>query len=99
MKYGLVGKFTAQPGQRDELVAILLRAAASLESNADCLHYLISTTEEADAVWVTETWTNKAAHDASLEPADVRALIAQALPLIVSTSDRLELHVLGGKGL
>lgn len=99
MRYGLVGKFTAQPGKRDELVAILLRAAESLESNEDCIHYLISSTEEADTIWVTETWTDKAAHDASLEPPDVRALIAQAMPLIASISDQLELQVIGGKGL
>lgn len=99
MRYGLVGKFTAQPGKRDELASILLRAAELLERNEDCIHYLVSTTDEANAIWVTETWTNKAAHDASLEPADVRALITQAMPLIASMSDQLELDVIGGKGL
>ena len=99
MRYGLVGKFTAQPGKRDELASILLRAAELLEGNEDCIHYLISTTDEADAIWVTETWTNKAAHDASLEPPDVRALIGLAMPLIASMSDQLELDVIGGKGL
>ena len=99
MRYGLVGKFTAQPGRRDELVAILLQAAEALGSNEDCLHYLVNTTEETDAIWVTEVWTDKAAHDASLEPAEVRALITQAMPLIASMSDRLEMQVVGGKGL
>jgi quinol monooxygenase YgiN len=99
MRYGLVGKFTAQPGKRDELASILLRAAELLERNEDCIHYLVSTTDEANAIRVTETWTNKAAHDASLEPADVRALITQAMPLIASMSDQLELDVIGGKGL
>lgn len=99
MRYGLVGKLTAQPGRRDELVAILLQAAEALGSNEDYIHYLVSTTEETDAIWVTEVWTDKATHDASLEPADVRALITQAMPLIASMSDRLELHVVGGKGL
>ena len=99
MKYGRFGRFTAQPGRRDDLVAILLQAAELLQANKDCIHYLISTTEEADAVWVTETWTDKEAHDASLQPDDVRALIVQAMPLIASMSDQTELQVLGGKGL
>ena len=99
MPYGLVGKFTAQPGKRDELAALLLRAAELLGRNGDCIHYLISTADEAEAIWVTETWTTKAAHDASLEPAEVRALIAQARPLIAAMSEQRELHVLGGKGL
>ncbi len=99
MKYGLVGKFTTQPGKRDELVSILAQAADLLQRNQDCIHYLVSTTEEADAVWVTETWTNKEAHEASLAPADVRALIAQAMPLIAGMSDRTEMQIIGGKGL
>ncbi|HEV2074300.1 MAG TPA: antibiotic biosynthesis monooxygenase, partial [Thermomicrobiales bacterium] len=68
--------------------------------NDDCIHYLISTTDEADAIWVTETWTTKDAHEASLESAEVRALIGQAIPLMSrSTSDQFELQVIGGKGL
>ena len=99
MHCGLGGKFTTQPGQRDELVAILLQAAELLGDNDACIHYLINTTEEPDVIWVTETWTTKEAHDASLEPADVRELITQAMPLIASISDQLELQTIGGKGL
>lgn len=99
MRYGLVGKCTAQPGKRDALVSLLVQAAELLQRNPDCIHYLISTTEEAEAVWVTETWTNKEAHEASLAPAEVRALIAQAMPLIAGMSDRTEMQVVGGKGL
>ncbi len=99
MKYGLVGKFKTQPGKQGELVSILMQAADLLQRNQDCIHYLVSTTEEPDAVWVTETWTNKEAHEASLAPADVRALIAQAMPLIAGMSDRTEMQLIGGKGL
>ena len=44
-------------------------------------------------------WTDQAAHDASLEPEDVRNLIARARPLITGMSNRTELTVHGGKGL
>lgn len=99
MSYGLFGKFTAQPGQRDELVALLLRAAELLEADPGCLHYAVGTSDEPDAVWVSEVWTDQAAHDASLEPEEIRSLVQQARPLIAGMSDRTELVVHGGKGL
>lgn len=97
--YGMFGKFTAQPGKRDDLIAVLLQAADALRANEGCLHYVVGTTDEPDAIWVTEAWTDKAAHDASLEPEEVRATIARAMPLIAGMSDRTELEILGGKGL
>lgn len=99
MSYGLFGKFSAQPGKRDELVQYLLQAAALLEANPDCLLYVVSTSEDPDAVWVSEVWVDRAAHDSSLEPEDIRALIHRARPLIAGMSDRTELAVCGGKGL
>ncbi|MDD9205031.1 antibiotic biosynthesis monooxygenase, partial [Georgenia sp. 10Sc9-8] len=98
MTYGLFGKLSALPGKRDELVGYLLQAARLLEQNSDCVHYIVSTSDEPEAVWVSEVWTDEAAHDASLEPADIRALIQEARPLIAGMSDRTELRVHGGKG-
>lgn len=99
-RYGSIGKFAAQPGKRDELLAILLDAADALRSNQDCLLYVLSTSAaEPDAIWANEIWTTKAAHDASLEPEEVKALISKAMPLIAGMTDRSELTVIGGKGL
>ena len=99
MTYGLFGKFSAQPGKRDELVQYLLQAAALLERDPGCVHYVVSTSDEPDAVWVSELWSNKGARDASLEPDEIRAVIQQARPLIAGMSDRTELAVHGGKGV
>ncbi len=99
MTYGLLGKFSAQPGRRDELVGHLLQAAKLLERNPGCVHYIVSTSDEPEAVWVCEVWTDEAAHDASLEPEDIRALIQEARPLIAGMSDNTQLTVHGGKGL
>ena len=99
MTYGLFGKFSAQPGRRDDLVKYLLQAAELLERNPDCIHYIVSTSDETDAVWVSEVWTSEAAHDASLEPEDIRSLVQQARPLIAGMSDQTSLTVRGGKGL
>ncbi len=99
MVYGLVGKFTAQPGKRDELTRYLLRAADLLDSNPACIHYVVSTSQQPDDVWVSEVWTDEEAHRRSLEPEDIRALIHEARPLIAGMSERTELDVRGGKGL
>lgn len=99
MTYGLVGKFSAQPGRRDDLVGYLLQAARLLEQNPGCIHYVVSTSEEPEAVWVSEVWADEAAHDASLEPEDIQALVQKARPLIASMSDQVRLQVHGGKGL
>ena len=99
MSYGLFGRFSAQPGRRDDLVGYLLQAANLLERNPGCLHYIVSTSGEPEAVWVYEVWTDEAAHDASLEPEDIQALIQAARPLIAAMADQTQLTVHGGKGL
>ena len=99
MNYGLFGKFSAQPDRRDDLVNYLLQAAKLLERNPGCIHYIISTSDEPEAVWVYEVWTSVASHDASLEPQDIQALIQKARPLITGMSDQTQLTVHGGKGL
>jgi quinol monooxygenase YgiN len=84
---------------RDDLVTYLLQAAKLLEHNPGCIHYIVSTSDEPEAVWVYEIWTNVDAHDASLDPEDIRALIQKARPLIAGMSDQTQLAVIGGKGL
>ncbi len=99
MKYGLFGSFQAKDGKRDELLEILLKASELLRKNVDCIHYLLSTSEDLNTIWVYETWTNKEAHDKSLEPEDIRTLIQKAMPLIKSMGNQTELSVSGGKGI
>lgn len=99
--FGLHGRLLAQPGQGDELEAILLEAARALESDDDCLLYVVSRQpEEPDAVWVTEAWRSRDAHRTSLEDEGVRSLIQRAMPLIAELPERtIELRPVGGKGL
>jgi quinol monooxygenase YgiN len=98
--YGMHGRIVAQPGRGDELAAILLEAAAGLQENSDCLLYVVSrSADDADSVWVTEAWTGRAAHSASLEDEGARALISRARAIIASFEDRAELRPEGGKGL
>jgi len=95
--YGLIGKFIAHPGRRDELLAILQIAG---EPMAGCLSYIIAI-DPADpaAIWITEVWTDKAAHQASLQIPAVKASIAKAMPLIAGFGDHIETVPVGGVGV
>lgn len=54
---------------------------------------------EPNTVWVSEVWSDRAAHDASLAREDVRALIGRGRQLIAGMGERFEVVPLGGKGL
>lgn len=95
--YGLIGKMTAVAGQRDALLAILLQSTQAMPG---CLSYVMATDPaDADALWITEVWTDAASHQASLTLPAVQAAIAKARPLIAGFSNRVETVPVGGVGL
>jgi quinol monooxygenase YgiN len=98
-KFGLYGKIIAHSGQRDALVAVLLEAAALMQHVPGCELYIVNVSAtEPDTVWVTEVWSNRADHEASLTRDESKALIERGLPLIAG-GERIELVPIGGKGL
>jgi quinol monooxygenase YgiN len=95
--YGLIGKMTAVPGQRDALASMLIDSTQAMPG---CLSYIIATDPaDADALWITEVWDNAESHKASLSLPAVQAVIAKARPLIAGFSDRVETVPIGGYGL
>jgi quinol monooxygenase YgiN len=50
------------------------------------------------AIWVTEAWTDRDAHAASLDNPAAKDQIARAMPLIDGIADRAEFAPIGGKG-
>jgi quinol monooxygenase YgiN len=95
--YGLIGKMTATPGNRDELAAALLDG---LNDMPGCLSYIVAEDpEDADALWITEAWDNADSHQASLALPQVQAAITRARPVIAGFSDRHETRPIGGMGL
>ncbi len=95
--YGLIGKMSAVPGQRDALAAILLEGTTRMPG---CLSYVIATDPaDADALWITEVWDSQESHQASLALPDVKEAIARGRPLIAGFSNRVETTPLGGYGL
>ncbi|WP_184719304.1 putative quinol monooxygenase [Caulobacter sp.] len=78
--YGLIGQMLAAPGKRDDLLAILGESTGDMPG---CLSYVIAKDPaNADALWITEVWTDKDAHAASLKLPAVQAAIAEARPII-----------------
>ena len=95
--YGLIGKMTATPGNRDELAAALLEG---LNDMPGCLSYIVAENpENVDALWITEVWDSAESHQASLALPQVQAAIARARPVIAGFSDRHETRPIGGVGL
>ncbi len=98
--YGMVGKLVAQTGKRGQMVEILGRAAAVVGQKPGCHLYVVNEDMADDVtIWVYEAWDDKAAHDLSLQDPQVRALIAEAMPLMGGPPSGNELRVAGGYGL
>ncbi len=94
--YGLHVTFAAKSGKGDELAELLLEAAAGARASADCSLYMVSQSpSDPDAVYVTEAWTSKEAHDAGLETDGAKALIARAMPLMAAPPEATALVPLG----
>jgi len=86
--YGLIGQMLAAPGKRDELLAILGESTSGMPG---CLSYVIAKDPaNADALWITEVWTDKDAHAASLKLPAVQAAIAKARPIIAGFPQHFE---------
>jgi quinol monooxygenase YgiN len=101
VKYGIYTRHTAKPGQRDNLVANLLRAGDLLQDNQDCLLWIVNTTDEPEVVVVYVVWASKEAHDASLQPDNIRALMGEARQFLSEDvmPEQTFMTPVGGKGL
>lgn len=95
--YGLIGKFTAADGKRDELVGYLLEG---LRDMPGCLSYIVANDPaDANIIWVTEAWTDRASHAASLSLPSVQEAIRKARPIIAGMESLAETQPVGGVGL
>ena len=95
--YGLIGKITSKAGHRDALLDLILQGAKDMPG---CLSYIVAKdTENQDAIWVTEVWTDEESHQASLQLPTVQQSIAQAMPLIERLEPSIVTQPVGGVGL
>ena len=86
--YGLVNKLIAAPGQRDALARIIADSARELAGNVS--YVVARDSAEPDALWITEVWRDKAAHEASLQTPQVRAAIERGRSLVQEFAVRAE---------
>jgi quinol monooxygenase YgiN len=95
--YGMIGKMTATPGKRDELIGYLLDSTGGMPGR---LSYVVAKDlTDANAIWITEVWDSKESHDASLQLPAVQNAIKRARPIIAGFSDGVTTQVVGGVGL
>jgi quinol monooxygenase YgiN len=99
MAYGYLATMRAQPGRRDDVVAILVGGADGLRA-VGCRLYVVGVSDtDPDTIWVSEVWDSKEAHDASLRLAETQAAIGRAMPMLTGEFTGRELTVVGGLGV
>ena len=98
-RYGLYGKMTAHPGQREALLDLLLQSAALVSEAQGCEVWTVNVApDDPDSILIYEAWRSEADHDASLTMPEIRATIERARPLIAAM-EGTRLTPLAGKGL
>ena len=95
--FGLIGKMTAAPGRRDDLIGILLESVSGMPG---CLSYVVARDpSDADAIWITEIWDSQTSHKASLSLPSVQQAIAKGKALIARLDQSIVTEPVGGQGL
>ncbi|MGC5169702.1 putative quinol monooxygenase [Microbacterium sp. DT81.1] len=95
MTFANIGHLGTLPGKRDELVAILTRRNPAM-AEIGCLLYEVGVNDEQpDTVFVAELWRSAEAHRASLELSEVKAAIAEAMPLLSGEMGGTRFDVVG----
>lgn len=95
--FGLITRLTAKPGQREALLELL---ADGLASRPGCLSYVVAAERGSDdAFWVTEVWTDEAAHKDSLAPPAIKALTTRAWAMVATVGDSVLTSPMPGPGV
>lgn len=97
--YGYIGSMKTTPGHRADVVAILLSGLDGLR-RAGCELYVVSTSDADDVtIWVSEVWSSKEQHDASLQLPETKLAISKAMPMLTGEFTSQGLTVVGGLGV
>jgi quinol monooxygenase YgiN len=91
--WGLLGRMTAVPGKRDELIAALQESSRGVPGKIVCLIQL--EIDDPDSFWINEVWRDKAAYDACLTMPQVMRGLEVTRPLIAGGEHRTETIPLG----
>ena len=89
--YGIINRFTAHPGKRDELIAAMTSDTSVMEG---CRSFVVAhDPADPDAMWLTEVWDSKEHWQASVERPGVKASLAVAIPLVRDWGTTVETEV------
>ena len=92
--FGTIGRIKAIAGKRDVLAGILASGSGEMPG---CISYVVAEDlADADALWVTEIWESKEAHQASLSLPAVREAIGKGRPLIASFDSGAQTRPISG---
>jgi quinol monooxygenase YgiN len=81
--FSVYGRMTALPGRRDELIALLLDGFRAGGDDSGLLAFSINKAfDDPDAIWLTQLWIDKEAHDATTRSEPVAAVSRQVPPLL-----------------
>lgn len=97
MAYGRTGSMKTTPGNRQQVIDILLEGVNQLR-DAGCLAYIVGE-GEPDEIVIFEAWLSPEHHAASLHLPAVRDAISRAMPMLTGEFSSRELTVAGGLGL
>ena len=95
--HGLIGKMIAVPGQRENLISILLEG---IQDMPGCLSYVVAKDPaDSNAIWITEVWQDEQSHKESLSLPVVQNSISRGRPLIAGFDSNVTTEPVGGYGL
>lgn len=99
VKFGMQVVLTSVTGKGSELAKIMLRASQLMKTMEGCELYLVQQSIlDENQILITELWSDKENHQASLANEEVRKLINQAKPLITEM-DGKPAKLIGGHGI
>jgi quinol monooxygenase YgiN len=100
MQYGLYTRLTAKDGLRDRLIEVLMESARLLEQVDGCVYFVVTRVAgTTDEICVMDVWRSREEHAEALAAEDMKALVAEARPLLAEMPQPVELEVVGGKGV
>ena len=89
--YGIINRFTAHPGRRDELIAAMTSDAGGMEG---CHSFVVALDPvDPDAMWLTEVWESKDHWQVSVDQLGVKESLAVAIPLVKDWGTTVETEV------
>lgn len=90
--YGIINRFTAHPGKRDELVAAMTSDAGSAMEG--CRSFVVAhDPADPDVMWLTEVWESRESWQVSVDQPGVKASLDVAIPLVKDWGTTVETEV------